>query len=141
MSYLTYEEYQEYGGTLDETTFNDLEFQAEVQIDWYTFNRLQNDEIVNERVKKCVYMLMNLLQAKMIASALPLQDGSTNTQTQAGIIQQSNDGVSIMYNTRSAEEVLKNSQTEIANCIKLYLQGVTNNLGRKVLWRGIYPDE
>lgn len=141
MSYLTYEEYQEYGGALDETTFNDLEFQAEVQIDWYTFNRLQNDEIVNERVKKCVYMLMNLLQAKMIASALPLQDGSTNTQTQAGIIQQSNDGVSIMYNTRSAEEVLKNSQTEIANCIKLYLQGVTNNLGRKVLWRGIYPDE
>ena len=141
MSYLTYEEYQEYGGALDETTFNDLEFQAEVQIDWYTFNRLQNDEVVNERVKKCVYMLMNLLQAKMIASALPLQDGSTNTQTQAGIIQQSNDGVSIMYNTRSAEEVLKNSQTEIANCIKLYLQGVTNNLGRKVLWRGIYPDE
>lgn len=141
MSYLTYEEYQEYGGALDETTFNDLEFQAEVQIDWYTFNRLQNDEIVNERVKKCVYMLMNLLQAKMIASALPLQDGSTNTQTQAGIIQQSNDGVSIMYNTRSAEEVLKNSQIEIANCIKLCLQGVTNNLGRKVLWRGIYPDE
>lgn len=141
MSYLTYTEYQEYGGTLDETTFNDLEFQAEVQIDWYTFNRLQNDEPVNDRVKKCVYMLMQLLQAKLTASALPLQNGTTSSQTQAGIIQQSNDGVSIMYNTRSADEVIKNSQAEIASCIKMYLQGVTNNLGRKVLWRGIYPDE
>lgn len=141
MSYLTYEEYQEYGGTLDEATFDDLEFQAEVQIDWYTFNRLQNDEEVNDRVKKCVYMLIKLLQAKMVASVIPMQDGSTSSESQPGIIQQSNDGVSIMYNTRSADEVLKNSQAEISNCIKMYLQGVTNNLGRKVLWRGIYPDE
>ena len=86
-------------------------------------------------------MLIKLLQTKLVASIIPMQDGSTSSEYQPGITQQSNDGVSITYNTRSADEVLKNSQAEISNCVKMYLQGVTNNLGRKVLWRGIYPDE
>ena len=42
--YLTYAEYQEYGGTLDETTFNNLEFDAESTVNWCTFNRLKRPE-------------------------------------------------------------------------------------------------
>ena len=42
--YLAYPEYEEYGGTLDEATFRDLEFDAETEINWYTFNRLKKDE-------------------------------------------------------------------------------------------------
>ena len=141
MAYLDYETYQEYGGTLDETVFNDLAFQAEAQIDWYTFCRLQNEIELPERVKRCMYAIINLLQAKLIASAIPLQNGETNTFTQAGIIQQSNDGVSITYNTMSADEIIKGSQDEIKSCIQMYLQGVKNSLGRKVLYRGLYPDE
>jgi hypothetical protein len=30
--YLTYSEYQDMGGTLDEVTFNDLEFEAEALV-------------------------------------------------------------------------------------------------------------
>ena len=42
--YLTFDEYQEYGGTLDEAAFYQLEFEARAVIDWWTFNRLQNEE-------------------------------------------------------------------------------------------------
>ena len=34
--YLTYDEYSEMGGTLDETLFNTLVLDAQAYIDWYT---------------------------------------------------------------------------------------------------------
>ena len=42
--YLTYEEYIELGGTLDETPFNILELEAQKNVDKYTLGRLQNLE-------------------------------------------------------------------------------------------------
>ena len=42
--YLTFAEYTAMGGTLSQTTFDDLEFEAEALVNWYTFNRLKNDE-------------------------------------------------------------------------------------------------
>lgn len=141
MGYLDYETYQEYGGTLDETVFNDLEFQAEALIDWYTFSRLQNETELPERVNRCMYAIIKLLHTKMIASAIPLQDGTTTSFGQAGIVQQSNDGVSITYNTLSADEITKSCKDEIKSCIQMYLQNVKNSLGQKVLYRGIYPNE
>ena len=38
--YLTYDEYAEMGGTLDETLFSNLLLDAQGYIDWYSFNRL-----------------------------------------------------------------------------------------------------
>ena len=53
--YLTYEEYQELGGTLEETPFNILELEAQKNIDKYTFDRLKDlEEQINE-VKICEY--------------------------------------------------------------------------------------
>ena len=141
MAYLTYEDYLSYGGTLDETTFDDLEFQAELQIDWYTFNRLQHDTKVSDRVKRCVFTLIKLIQDKLIASAIPSDTGDTLNNVQAGITAQSNDGVSISYNVLSASEIVQNSQDEIKNCVERGLYGVVNEAGKKVTWRGIYPDE
>ena len=40
--YLTYEEYQEFGGTLPETEFEMAEFQARKRIDYWTDSRVQN---------------------------------------------------------------------------------------------------
>ena len=34
--YLNYDEYVEYGGTLDEAAFTDLAYDAESEINWYT---------------------------------------------------------------------------------------------------------
>ena len=137
--YLTYEEYQNMGGTLDETTFNDYEFEARTQVDWYTFNRLQQDTDFPEAVKRCVYALIKLLQDKN--QAMLVGETSADGTVTAGIASQSNDGVSVSYNTLSARDLVDMSKDAIENTVQRYLQGVKNSLGRKVLYRGVYPDE
>ena len=137
--YLTYEEYQEYGGTLDEVTFNDYEFQARARIDWYTFNRLQNETSYPESVKRCVYTLIGfILLSHQAESVGPSTDGSA---VQAGITSQSNDGVSVSYNVMNAAQAAETADKKIADTVNQFLQGVKNSLGQKVLYRGIYPNE
>lgn len=136
--YLSYAEYQNMGGTLDETAFNNVNFEAESYVDWYTYNRLQKEDNIPEQVKKCIYHIITLVYNKMNALQEPDMTGENNT----GIISsQSNDGVSVSYSVLSASEVLKASKEEIGMSIKRYLNGVTNSLGQKLLYRGIYPNE
>ena len=139
--YLTYNEYREYGGTLDETAFADISFEAESYIDWYTFNRLWNEKVIPARVKKCVYQLIRLIDMQMKLLSAPLEDVSQTDSITPQIMSMSNDGVSISYNAISAQEALESCKTKVDNTIKHYLQGITNSLGRKLLYRGIYPDE
>lgn len=140
MAYLTYDEYLNMGGALSPIEYDKLAFEAESYIDWYTFNRLQDEDIIPDRVKKCMYHIIELMRNK---SALMNTGDNANatTVTQSGIISQSNDGVSVSYNVLTANEILELSKSEVDNTIKRYLQGVTNSLGRKLLYRGIYPDE
>ena len=138
--YLTYTEYQNMGGTLEETTFNDLEFEARTYVDWVTFNRLWNEEVIPDRVKECMYHIIRLIQNKLDAlNANGSGDGSQ--ETSGGIISQTNDGVSITYNTMSAKDVIDQVNKELDEAIDRYLQGVTNSLGKRLLYRGLYPGE
>ena len=145
MRYLTYEEYQNYGGELDETTFDSFEFQAEVEVDWYTFARLRSgmpsSEDDCERIKRCMYELVKLLHSKAQAQELPTVTGETTSGGVASILSQSNDGVSISYNSLSASDIVKNSRREIQSYIQKYLNHVMDSLGRPLLYRGIYPGE
>lgn len=138
--YLLYSEYVNMGGMLDETLFNELEFEAETQVDWYTFNRLQNEQELPERLKRCMYALIGLIYKIQQASLLG-DDGSGDSNINAAVASQSNDGVSISYNVVSASEAVQLSKDEIEGIIQRYLQGVMNSLGRKVLYRGLYPGE
>lgn len=137
--YLTYEEYIQMGGTLEETAFEELEFEARTQIDYWTFNRLSNDTTFPEAVKRCMYKLITLLndQQQALAASIPATTDSTN----AGIMSQSNDGVSITYNMLSAHEIVETVQDKIKTTINQYLTNVRNSLGRKVLYRGVYGNE
>lgn len=151
--YLTFEQYQSMGGTLDETSFNEFGYEAQTIIDWYTFNRLQNETTFPEAVQRCMFELIKL--AKLKADSLVMgtqtttteQGGVTTTVTStASIASQSNDGVSISYNTQSASEIFNSLSAfakggMIESLVKRYLNGVVNSLGRKLLYRGIYPDE
>lgn len=137
--YLTYQEYQNMGGTLDETVFNNFEFQASTKIDWYTFNRLENEVNIPEKVKKCMFNLIMLLQE--IANASGNDGINAGTGTDATVASYSNDGVSVSYNMLSAKEVIDTNDAKIEQVIKQGLQGVTNSLGHKLLYRGVYPDE
>lgn len=137
--YLTYAEYQTMGGTLDETTFNDFEFEARTQVDWYTFSRLQKEDELPEAVKRCMYSLIRMLQDKQ--QAMLVGGTSADGKTQAGIASQSNDGVSVSFNTLSARDLVDMSKSAIEDTVQRYLQGVVDSLGRKVLYRGVYPNE
>lgn len=137
--YLTFAEYEAYGGTLEETAFNQLEFEASAVIDWWTFNRLQRDTTFPEAVKRCVYRLISLINDKQTAMIVDTS-GSSGT-VQAGLTHESNDGVSASYNTLSAKEAVDAVQDDIETTIKMCLSGVRNSLGHKVLYRGVYPDE
>ena len=69
--YLTYEEYTEVGGSLDETEFNYYAYEAESYIDWYTFNRLHNTTEIPEAVKRCEVYLIRLIQERLAALRSP----------------------------------------------------------------------
>ena len=139
--YLTYAEYSDLGGTLeDEAAFEQLEFEARSIIDWWTFNRLQNEQTYPEAVKRCMYSLIKLIQDKEIAMT-PVIQGSSSGVVQAGIVRESNDDVVAEYNTLSANQSINTIRNETKTLVSRYLQGIRNSLGHKVLYRGIYPDE
>ena len=147
--YLTYEEYTEYGGTLDETTFQDLEFDAESEINWYTFNRLTKDEwaeaLSSEKLKKCMYQLIRIkhMENELLASSTGGAGWGVGWTKEAGITQESNDGVSTSYNTMSSGELMAyfNGSRTKEDLVKKYLGAIVNDLGQNILYRGIYPGE
>ena len=142
--YLTYEEYQDVGGTLEQTEFNYYAYEAESYIDWYTFNRLHNNTEIPDAVKRCEVYLIRFIQERLSAlgvSSFGEGDGSSADAVKKYIMSQSNDGVSVSYNALSSKDALSSLSAEIGQTIQRYLAGVTNQLGRKLLYRGIYPGE
>lgn len=147
--YLSYPEYEEFGGTLDETTFRDLEFDAETEINWYTFNRLKKDEwksiLDTPELKRCVYQLIRLkqLENELLTSSSGGAGWGVGWKKEPGITEESNDGVTTRYNTLSAGDLMSyfNGTKTKQDLIDKYLNGVMNELGRSILYRGIYPGE
>ena len=121
--YLTYNEYQTLGGSLDQSPFNLLEYNARKEIDKKTFGRLIGIENIPQEVKLCVYNLINTIDSYTI-----------NTENK-GISSESTDGYSISYNKpdKSFNEA-KNSELE--DIITTYLANtLIDNI--PVLFRGV----
>ena len=89
-----------------------------------------------------MYKLIKLAQERQDALSLGESDSGESTEG-AGryIASRSNDGVSVSYNVMSASEVFGSLKDEMGKTVQLYLNGVVNELGRKVLYRGLYPGE
>jgi len=139
--YLTYDEYNTFGGqALEETAFNQLEFEARTQIDWWTFGRLKNQATYPEAVKRCMVKLIELLDKQQKVMLIDAVDEDGNVV--AGLMaHQSNDGVSATYNVITGNMAVRAIQTQLKSAIQMYLQDVRDSLGRKVLYRGLYPGE
>ena len=137
--YLTYDEYKDMGGVLEESAFNDFAFEAESTINWYTFNRLTKETSFSDNVKRLMYRLIGLIQMNQKAQSLG-QDTKTGEVTGA-IASQSNDGFSTSYNVLSASEAVKISKSEEKRLVQQYLGAEVNSLGHKLLYRGVYPNE
>jgi len=139
--YLTYDEYIQMGGeALEDTAYENLEFEARTQIDWWTFGRLKNETVQQEAVKRCMYKLIELLdkQQKVLMVDAVDEDGNIKAGLMA---HQSNDGVSSTYNVITGNMAVRVLKSQLDNTIKMYLQDVRDSLGRKVLYRGLYPNE
>ena len=145
VQYLTFSEYSEMDGTItDEALFNSLAFDAQAYIDWYTFNRLWKEEWrteeIMERVKICMFQLIKLLNVK--SSVITPDVSSTGgINVNAQLMSQANDGVSATYAVLSGNALYEKTKEEIDDCIKRYLNGLMNSMGRQILYRGLYPNE
>ena len=139
--YLTYDDYSNLGGTeiSDETAFEQLEFEARCVIDWWTFNRLHKEETYSEAVKRCMFKLISLMYDKQKAMVIDTQ--SQTGTVKAGVTHESNDGVATSYNTLSAKEAVDALGKAVDDTIRMYLTGVKDSLGHKLLYRGLYPNE
>lgn len=139
--YLTYEQYKTMGGTMEEPPFNDLEFEAESIVNWYTFNRLLKETKYPESLTKLMFRLVQMGYLRQQAFAVGRNGDSISVISNGAISSQSNDGYSTQFNVLSASDALSVTNNEIDSLVKYYLQGVTNSLGHRLLYRGVYPDE
>ena len=121
--YLTYAEYQAYGGTLSESDFTLAEFKARKRIDYLTDSRVQDMETVPTAVKLCIMALIDM-DAKIgeEAQASP-EVKSFNT-----------DGYSESYGSRMS---MAEAQKAIGAVVGQYLYGELDDKGIPLLYRGI----
>ena len=117
--YLTYLEYQSLGGTLQETPFNLLEYEARKQIDLRTQRRLIDVESIPNEVKLCVFHLIS----KIESYANTIQTTSQNNVTQETI-----DGYSVAYLSPSEiSNIVSSKNFELQDIMMTDLYGVIVN--------------
>lgn len=116
--YLSYEEYQELEGTLEEVPFNELEFECRRIIDSRTQNRLKNADEIPQEVK--------LLENKMIQT---LQGYYVSLEkAQSGVASENTDGYSVTYISSSQiSQLIEGKIDVLQDLISTYLFGVIVN--------------
>lgn len=122
--YLTYAEYQSYGGTASNTDFTMLEFRARKRIDRLTASRVQNMVTVPGAVKLC---MMSLIGIDSKAGAEAQVDNPVVTSFNT-------DGYSESYgkalSVDEADKIMSIS-------IRSMLWGETDDNGTPLLYRGL----
>lgn len=93
-SYITYDEYVEYGGKLPEDTFTQLERKAQRWLDFFTFNRIPQLTTIPDVVKECLVEFITRLNI-------------LDTQRQSGdVISSYSNGVeTIQYQLKTDAEI------------------------------------
>lgn len=123
--YLSFKEYQSYGGTAPDAEFPLLEFRARKRIDYLTDSRVQKMEAVPESVKLCAASLMNIDYAV-----------GTEAQIKNPVVTSfNNDGYSESYGKAPGMEDAENAMTRT---IKSMLWGETDDDGVPLLYRGVF---
>lgn len=128
--YLTYREYKDLGGTLQEDpSFNLLEFEARRIIDVRTFNRLKDSTNIPNEVKLCVFDLINSLDS--------FSKSINGTTSNGNIASENIDGYSVSYVTSNQiKEIVESRNKELGNIVSTYLLGVVYN-GEHLMYCGV----
>ena len=126
--YLTYAEYHALGGSaIGEMPFNLLEFEARNQINLRTQNRLVNETTIPQKVKICVFHLIEKIESYTEA---------TNS-IGGNIASENTDGYSISYVTADkVKELVISKNSELQDIMLNDLYGVIVN-GEHIIYNGV----
>lgn len=124
--YLTYDEYKALGGSLDQTPFNLLEYEARKIIDNRTLKRLQGINQIPQEVKICMFSLINTINSY-----------TNQSQTSKNISSESVGSYSVSYATGTQiQETINSKNAELTDIVLNYLTGVIVN-GEHVVYLGV----
>lgn len=123
-TYLTYQEYQAYGGTLPEADFTLAEFRARKRIDRLTDCRVQYMDAVPEAVKLCMFSLIKIDSAA----------GAEAQISNPTVTSFNNDGYSESFGHALSAE---NAEEAMDRAIYTDLYGEVNDSGVPLLYRGV----
>lgn len=124
--YLTYDEYKALGGSLDQTPFNLLEYEARKIIDNRTLKRLQGINQIPQEVKMCMFSLINTIN-----------NYANQGQTSKNISSESVGSYSVSYTTGTQiQETINSKNAELTDIVLNYLTGVIVN-GQHVVYLGV----
>ena len=116
--YLSYEEYQELEGTLEEVPFNELEFECRRIIDSRTQNRLKNADEIPEEVKMLENKMIQTLQGYYVSLE----------KAQSGVASENIDGYSVSYiSSNQISQLIEGKIDVLQDLISEYLFGVVVN--------------
>ena len=116
--YLSYEEYQELEGTLEEVPFNELEYECRRIIDSRTQNRLKNADEIPQEVKMLENKMIQDLQGYYISLE----------KAQSGVASENTDGYSVSYiPSNQISQLIEGKIDVLQDLISEYLFGVIVN--------------
>lgn len=116
--YLSYEEYQDLGGTLEEVPFNELEYECRRIIDSRTQNRLKKANEIPQEVK----MLENKMIQTLHGYYISLQ------KAQSGVASVNTDGYSESYiSSNQISQLIEGKIDVLQDLVSTYLFGVIVN--------------
>lgn len=119
--YLSYDDYEEWGGTIDEASFERYEHKARALIDLKTRGRVQGEDPVRNAVKYACFDLIRAMAG----------DESTAGGAGLAVSSMSNDGISVTFaGTGSAEG-------RYSAIIRSWLAAETTACGVPLLYAGV----
>ena len=122
MTYLTYEEYTEIGGTLEETAFKRNIDRACGFVDAHTSCRLHRVSIVSQRVKACIRDLVEYL--------------ATNSSNNKAVVSKSQSAGNVSESENYATKTLDEINAEMLNIVYDYLATEVSDCGTPLMYRG-----
>ena len=122
MVYLTYDEYKEIGGTIEEAAFNRNIYRVSGIVNNATFGRIEGMITIPEEVKLLCRDLVEYFAANLGSS----KQVSSRSQSAGGVSE------SESFVIRSIEE----RAGEIDDMVKDYLMNVSDDMGTPLLYRG-----
>lgn len=124
--YLTYDEYQAYGGTASAQDFPLLEFRARKRIDYLTDSRVAAMCATPEAVKLC---MMSVIRMEAVV-------GTEAQAVNPVVTSYSTDGYSESYGKALSATDAEQSMNRV---VAAMLAGEVDDNGVPLLYRGVYP--